>query len=75
MDLTIPYTFYPRVLPHWMSWLFFSVALAAGVVMGVRFGRKHGWLRGASVGLAAATFMLFVTVFASMIVTFLRYDR
>lgn len=25
MDLTIPYTFYPIALPHWIAWVLFSV--------------------------------------------------
>jgi hypothetical protein len=28
MDLTIPYTFYPLALPHWIAWLLFLLAMA-----------------------------------------------
>ena len=27
MDLTVPYTFYPTALPHWIAWMLFLLAM------------------------------------------------
>jgi len=36
MDTTIPYTFYPIAVPHWIAWELFMTALAGGVVVFAR---------------------------------------
>jgi hypothetical protein len=30
MDLTVPYTFYPLALPHWIAWTLFALAMLCG---------------------------------------------
>ena len=35
MDLTIPYTFYPIALPHWIAWVFFSAVLLGAATAAV----------------------------------------
>lgn len=74
MDLTIPYTFYPLALPHWMAWALFSVALAGGAALGIGRGRVRGWLRGLSTALVAALGFLAVTMVAAMVITFFVHD-
>lgn len=32
MDLTIPYTFYPIALPHWIAWALFVTVVASMVI-------------------------------------------
>jgi hypothetical protein len=44
MDLTIPYTFYPLALPHWIAWTLFLIAMLAGSAVGMARGRGRGWL-------------------------------
>lgn len=38
MDLTIPYTFYPIALPHWIAWTLFLVSMLCGAAVGVARG-------------------------------------
>ncbi len=66
MDLTIPYTFYPLALPHWIAWILFLLAMLGGVAVGL-------W-RGLRVGLLAGTGLLVATMLASMIITFFVHD-
>jgi hypothetical protein len=35
MDLTVPYTFYPLALPHWIAWTLFALAVLCGGAFGV----------------------------------------
>jgi hypothetical protein len=35
MDLTVPYTFYPLVLPHWIVWTLFLFAMLGGATVGM----------------------------------------
>ena len=70
MDLTLPYTLYPTALPHWIAWLLFLLAITGGVVVGVRRLRTSGWTSGGLVGLASTMGLLFVTIIASMVITF-----
>jgi hypothetical protein len=42
MDFTVPYTFYPLALPHWIAWALFLAAVSAGTALGV----TTSWSRG-----------------------------
>jgi hypothetical protein len=75
MDLTIPYTFYPLALPHWMAWTFFAVAMLCGCAVGVVRGVRRGWIRGIQAGVFGITGFLAATVLASMVVTFFLHDQ
>ena len=46
MDLTVPYTFYPIVLPHWIAWMLFLWAMLCGAAVGVARGLRRGWFGG-----------------------------
>ena len=70
MDLTIPYTFYPLVLPGWISWTLFLIATAGGITIGVARGSRRGWKRGLYAGVVGVVGLLFATMVASMIITF-----
>jgi hypothetical protein len=74
MDLTIPYTFYPIALPHWIAWVFFSAALLGAVATGVLGARRGGWARGLRAGAIAGTVLLVASMMASMVVTFFVHD-
>jgi hypothetical protein len=74
MDLTIPYTFYPVALPHWMAWALFLAAIAAGACVGVVRGRGRGWMSGLRVGLAGPLGFLLLTILLSMVITFFLHD-
>ena len=75
MDLTIPYTFYPIALPHWIAWTLFTLAILAGGATGLRQRSRYGWLRAAGAGIAGTLGCLFVTVIASMVITFVVHDQ
>jgi hypothetical protein len=74
MDLTIPYTFYPLALPHWIAWTLFLLATVGGVCLGFLRGRRGGWLSGLGGGVAAVLGLLAVTMAASMVITFFLHD-
>ena len=74
MDLTIPYTFYPVALPHWIAWSLFLVAIAGAAVLGVARGRAQGWPSGVGAALLGGGVFLMVTVLASMVITFFVHD-
>ena len=74
MDLTIPYTFYPTALPHWIAWSLFLVAMVGGAVVGVGRGRARGWPSGVGGGLIGAVGFLVVTMLVSMVITFFVHD-
>jgi len=46
VDLTIPYTFYPIALPHWIAWGLFLAAVAGGLAVGIVRGRERGGMSG-----------------------------
>jgi hypothetical protein len=70
MDLTMPYTFYPLALPHWIAWTLFLVAMSGGIAAGVARGRGRGWPSGLRAGLIGGVGLLVVTVVVSMVITF-----
>ena len=74
MDLTIPYTFYPLALPHWMAWALFLTAITGGAVAGVVRSRRRGWSSGVIFGTGIAAGLLVATVAASMVMTFFIHD-
>jgi hypothetical protein len=74
MDLTIPYTFYPSALPHWIAWTLFLAAILGAVAVGMVRGRRRGWIKGVLVGLASGLGLLVVTILASMVITFFTHD-
>ena len=75
MDLSIPYTFYPIALPHWIAWTLFMLALLGGAALGMRRGLERGWLRGILTGVFGAIGFLAVTMVASMVITFFVHDQ
>ena len=75
MDLSIPYTFYPIALPHWIAWTLFMLALLGGAALGMRRGLERGWLRGALTGMLGTIGFLAATMIASMIITFFVHDQ
>ncbi len=74
MDLTIPYTFYPSALPHWLAWVLFSAAILGGGVAGTVRARDGRWASGLAIGMASACLILVATAIASMAFTFFLYD-
>jgi len=74
MDLTVPYTFYPTALPHWIAWTLFSVAVAGGVGAAVIQVRRRGRVRGVLVGAISGAGLLIATMIASMVITFFLHD-
>ncbi len=75
MDLTIPYTFYPFALPHWIAWALFLFAMLGGALVGVALGRGRGWLGGIGTAAFAAVAFLGATMLASMVITFFVHDQ
>ena len=74
MDLTVPYTFYPSALPHWIAWTLFGVAVLGGTAIGIVRGLRRGWLRGLRAGVVGTLGLLAATMVASMVITFLVHD-
>jgi 4-hydroxybenzoate polyprenyltransferase len=75
MDLTVPYTFYPIVLPHWIAWMLFLGAMLCGAAVGVARGLRRGWLRGTWAAILGTVGFLAATMIASMVITFLVHDQ
>jgi hypothetical protein len=75
MDLTIPYTFYPLALPHWIAGTLFLLALLGGAALGMTRGLERGWLRGILTGVFGAIGFLAVTMVVSMVITFFVHDQ
>ena len=75
MDLTIPYTFYPLALPHWIAWMLFLGAMLCGAAVGVARGLRWGWLRGTWAAILGTVAFLAATMIASMVITFLVHDQ
>jgi hypothetical protein len=74
MDLTIPYTFYPLALPHWIAWTLFLLAMLVGVAVGMARGRgRHAF--GILSGVFGAIGLLAATMIASMVITFFVHDQ
>jgi hypothetical protein len=74
MDLTVPYTFYPIALPHWIAWTLFLAAIVGGAAAGVARGRAQGLGSGVRAGVIGGVGLLLVTIVASMVITFFVHD-
>lgn len=74
MDLTIPYTFYPLALPHWMAWALFLTVVVGGTVVGVVQARAGGWQAGLRSGLLGGLAFLAASMLASMVIAFFVHD-
>ena len=75
MDLTVPYTFYPIALPHWIAWMLFLGAMLCGAAVGVARGPRRGWLRGTWAAILGTVGFLAATMIASMVITFFVHDQ
>jgi hypothetical protein len=75
MDFTVPYTFYPVALPHWLAWLLFLLAILAGTTVGMTRGLKRGMLQGVLAGGFGVAAFLLVTMVASMVIVFFMHDQ
>jgi hypothetical protein len=75
MDLTVPYTFYPLALPHWIAWTLFLFAMLGGATVGMVRGRGRGWFSGILTGVAGTIGFLAATMIASMVITFFVHDQ
>lgn len=74
MDLTLPYTFYPLALPHWIAWTLFLSAILSGASVGIVQVVRRGWPRGLRAGALGTVGFLVVTMVASMVITFFVHD-
>lgn len=74
MDLRIPYTFYPLVLPPWVAWALFLAAIVGGLAVGVRRGRARGWTVDLVAALVSGAGFLLVTMLVSMVIAFFVHD-
>jgi hypothetical protein len=75
MDLTVPYTFYPIALPHWIAWTLFLLAMLGGAAVGMVRGRGRGRLSGILAGVVGTIGFLAATMIASMVITFFVHDQ
>lgn len=75
MDLTIPYTFYPIALPHWIAWTLFALAMTGGLLVGLSQRSRYGWPRAAGAAVVGMLGCLVVSVIASMVITFIVHDQ
>ncbi|HVD32240.1 MAG TPA: hypothetical protein VNC19_01590 [Gemmatimonadales bacterium] len=75
MDLTVPYTFYPLALPHWIAWTLFLFAMLGGAAVGMVRGRGRDWLSGILAGVVGTIGFLAATMIASMVITFFVHDQ
>ena len=74
MDLTVPYTFYPLALPHWIAWTLFLFAMLGGAAVGVVQASRRGWLLGLRAGALGILGFVAATMVASMVITFFVHD-
>jgi hypothetical protein len=74
MDLTVPYTFYPIALPHWIAWTLFLLAMLCGTAIGIIQAARRGVLLGVGVGALGTLGSLAATMVASMVITFFLHD-
>jgi hypothetical protein len=74
MDLTVPYTFYPLALPHWIACTLFLLAMLGGAAVGMVRGRGRGWLSFLT-GVFGTIGLLAATMIASMVITFFVHDQ
>lgn len=70
MDLRIPVTFYPIVLPAPIAWLLFLTAVGGGVGFGLVRGLKRGVGAGLGAWVLGTVGLLLTTMIRSMVITF-----
>jgi len=75
MDLTIPYTFYPAALPHWIAWTLFTLAILGGGAIGLSQRSRYRWPGVAGAATVSMLGCLVVTIIASMVITFFVHDQ
>ena len=75
MHLTVPYTFYPSALPHWIAWTLFLFAILGGTAVGMARGPERGWLTAILSGVVVAVGLLAATMIASMLITFFVHQQ
>ena len=74
MDFTIPYTFYPSALPHWLAWSLFGIALLGALAASVVVAKvKRLWV-GVLLFFPILLGLLVATIIASMPITFFIHD-
>ena len=74
MDLTVPYTFYPVALPHWIAWMLFLLAVLGGAAVGIVKAMRRGVRLGLRAGALGTLGLLAATMVASMVITFFVHD-
>jgi hypothetical protein len=74
MNLTVPYTFYPVALPHWIAWTLFLLAMLGGGAVGIIQTMRRGVLLGLRAGALGTLGFLGATMVASMVITFFVHD-
>jgi formate-dependent nitrite reductase membrane component NrfD len=74
MDFTVPYTFYPLALPHWIAWTLFLAAVTAGAGVGAVTTWSRGWKSGVLMGAISLVLFLVVTMGLAMVITFFVHD-
>ena len=74
MDITVPYTFYPLALPHWIAWTLFLLAMLGGGAVGIVQTMRRGVLLGLRAGALGILGFLAATMVASMVITFFVHD-
>jgi hypothetical protein len=74
MDFTIPYTFYPSVLPHGLEWGLFALAVLGALVTSFGVARvKRPWV-GLLLFVPILLGLLIATVVCSIVITFFLHD-
>ena len=74
MDLTIPYTFYPSALPHWLAWNLFGGALLGALAASAMVARVKRLWAGVLAFFPILLGLLVITIVASMVLTFFIHD-
>ena len=73
MDLTLPYTLYPTVLPHWLAWGFFLFAIMTAIGVSAMIARvRKPWV-GLVVFPPDLVGLLIFTMACSMVVAFILH--
>jgi len=75
MDLTIPYTFYPTALPHWLAWVLFSLAVGGSLVVCLALAVRKKTRLSLLLFFPLLIVLLFVSMVGSGIVMFFISDH
>ena len=71
MDLTLPYTLYPTVLPHWAAWVFFLFAIMTAIGLSAMIARARKPWVGLAVFAPVLVGLLIFTMVCSGVVAFI----